>query len=286
MKQLSKEQRVAVIRCLVEGCSIRSTVRITGVSKNAIQKLTCDLGEAVLDYQDETLRGLPCNRVQCDEIWNFCYAKDKNLPDTMKGQPGVGSMWTWTAMDAQTKLVFSWRLGSRDAMTGNDFMQDVRNRLTHRTQLTTDGHAVYLNAVEEAFGGDIDYAMLVKVYGETTPAESRYSPAKCLGSKRKNINGDPDPAHISTSYAERQNLNIRMQNRRFTRLTNAFSKKAEMLAYSIAITFMYHNFVRIHQTLRSTPAMKAGVTDKKWSIEDMVDLIPELKYNTRPKKSA
>lgn len=286
MKQLSKEQRVAVLRCLVEGCSIRSTVRITGVSKNTIQKLTADLGEAVLAYQDEVLRDLNVQRAQCDEIWNFCYAKDKNLPDAMRGQPGVGSMWTWTAMDAETKLIFSWRLGSRDATTGHEFMRDVQRRLANRVQLTTDGHVVYLTAVEEAFGGNIDYAQLVKVYGEETPAESRYSPAKCLGTKRKHIEGDPDPAHISTSYAERQNLNIRMQNRRYTRLTNAFSKKAEMLAYSIAITFMYHNFVRIHQSLRSTPAMRAGITDKKWSLEDVVDLLPELKYNTRPKKSA
>lgn len=285
MKQLTKEQRVTVIRCLVEGCSIRSTTRITGVSKNTIQKLTRDLGEKVLEFQDGMFRDLSCERVQCDEIWNFCYAKEKNLPDTMKGQPGVGSMWTWTAMDAQTKLVFSWRLGSRDADTGCDFMHDVASRLVHRVQLTTDGHTVYLKAVEEAFGGNIDYAQLVKIYGQE-PEETRYSPGKCLGAEKRPKVGSPDPEHVSTSYAERQNLNIRMQNRRYTRLTNAFSKKAEMLAYSIAITFMYHNFVRIHQTLRSTPAMKAGVTDHKWDLEEVVDLLPELKYNTRPKKSA
>ena len=285
MKQLAKAQRVAVIRCLVEGCSIRSTVRITGVSKNTIQKLTCDLGEKVLEFQDGLLRNLSCERVQCDEIWNFCYAKEKNLPDAMKGTPGVGSIWTWTAMDAQTKLVFSWKLGSRDAITGGEFMQDVASRLSHRVQLTTDGHTVYLTAVEDAFGGDIDYAQLVKIYGDE-PSETRYSPGKCLGAEKRPKVGEPDPAHVSTSYAERQNLNIRMQNRRYTRLTNAFSKKAEMLAYSVAIMFMYHNFVRIHQTLRSTPAMKAGVTDHKWDLEEVVDLLPELKYNTRPKKSA
>lgn len=285
MKQLSKEQRVAVIRCLVEGNSIRSTVRITGVSKNAIQKLTIDLGNAVLDFQDRTLRNISSKRVQCDEIWNFCYAKDKNLPDSMKNRDDVGSIWTWTAMDADTKLIFSWRLGSRDASTGYTFMHDVRKRLLNRVQLTTDGHKVYLGAVEEAFGGDVDYAQLVKIYGEDKPAESRYSPGKCLGAEKREMVGQPDQAHISTSFAERQNLNIRMQNRRYTRLTNAFSKKADMLAYSIAITFMYHNFVRVHQTLRSTPAMKAGVADRKWDIGDMVDLIPELKYDTRPKKS-
>lgn len=285
MKQLTKEQRVAVIRCLVEGCSIRSTTRITGISKNTIQKLTRDLGEKVLEFQDAMFHDLTCARVQCDEIWNFCYAKEKNLPDAMKGQPGVGSMWTWTAMDAQTKLVFSWKIGTRDAITGGEFMQDVASRLAHRVQLTTDGHTVYLNAVEEAFGGSIDYAQLVKIYGNE-PEETRYSPGKCLGAEKRPKVGNPDLAHVSTSYAERQNLNIRMQNRRYTRLTNAFSKKAEMLAYSVAIMFMYHNFVRIHQTLRSTPAMKAGVTDHKWDLEEVVDLLPELKYNTRPKKSA
>ena len=204
----------------------------------------------------------------------------------MKDQEGVGSIWTWTAMDADTKLIFSWRLGSRDASTGNEFMNDVARRLANRVQLTSDGHSVYLKAVEEAFGGSIDYAMLVKMYGEDKPADTRYSPGKCLGAKKKPVVGNPDPDHVSTSFAERQNLNIRMQNRRYTRLTNAFSKKAEMLAYSVAISFMYHNFVRIHQTLRCTPAMRAGITETKWSIEDMVDLIPELAYNTRPKKTA
>lgn len=286
MKQLTKEQRVAVIRCLVEGCSIRSTTRITKVSKNTIQKLTRELGEKVLEFQDGMFRNLNCERVQCDEIWNFCYAKEKNVPDKMKGLPGVGSMWTWTAMDAQTKLIFSWKLGARDAVTGGEFMRDVASRLAHRVQLTTDGLKVYLTAVEDAFGGDIDYAQLVKLYGEETSPETQYSPGKCIGADRRPIVGEPDPSQISTSYAERQNLNIRMQNRRYTRLTNAFSKKAEMLAYSIAIMFVYHNFVRIHKTLRSTPAMKAGVTDHLWTLEEIVDLLPELKYNTRPKKSA
>lgn len=214
MKQLSKEQRVAAIRCLVEGCSIRSTTRITGVSKNAIQRLTIDLGEAVIDMQDRMMRGLTCQRVQCDEIWNFCYAKDKNLPDEMKGKEGVGSMWTWTAMCAQTKLIFSWKLGSRDADTGYSFMNDVRSRLAHRVQLTTDGYTVYLGAVEDVFGGDIDYAQLVKLYGDDNSTENRYSPGKCLGAEKRHRVGQPDEAHISTSYAERQNLNIRMQNRR------------------------------------------------------------------------
>jgi IS1 family transposase len=284
MKQLTKEQRCAIVRCLVDGVSIRGTTRITGFAKGTIQKLTCDLGEAVLQYQHNVLKNLKCQRVQCDEVWCFCFCKEKNVPDSMKDRPDVGSIWTWTAMDADTKLVFSWRLGSRDASTGHEFMRDVERRLANRVQLTTDGHGVYLNAVEQAFGSEIDYAQLVKLYGEDKAAETRYSPGKCLGARKNNVMGNPDPAFISTAYAERQNLNIRMQNRRFTRLTNAFSKKAEMLAYSVAITFMYHNFVRVHQSLRMTPAMKAGVTNTKWSVEDMVDLLPELSYNTRPKK--
>lgn len=286
MKQLTKQQRCAVIRCLCDGCSIRATVRITGVSKNTIQKLTRELGEACLEYQHNVFRNLKIARVQADEIWNFCYAKDKNVPDEMRGEPGVGSMWTWTGMCADTKLIFTWQLGARDTANAYRFMASMSERLAGRFQLTTDGNNQYLPAVEHYFGANIDYAMLVKLYGKPdNKPESRYSPAKCLGTRRTRIAGEPNPEHVSTSFAERQNLNIRMQNRRFTRLTNAFSKKADMLAYSIAITFMYHNFVRLHQTLRSTPAMKAGVADHKWSIEEMVDLLPELRYNTRPKRA-
>jgi len=285
MKQLTKEQRCAVIRCLVDGCSIRATKRITGVSFNTIQKLTRDLGEACLEFQNQVFRNLTCQRVQCDEIWNYCYCKDKNIPDEMRGEAGIGSMWTWTGMCADTKLIFAWQLGSRDAANAYRFMSSVSERLANRIQLTTDGNRVYLDAVENYFGSKIDYAMLIKLYGNDEKPENRYSPGKCLGAKKQAVMGEPDPEFISTSYAERQNLNIRMQNRRYTRLTNAFSKKADMLAYSIAIMFMYHNFVRIHQTLRSTPAMKAGVTDHKWSIEEMVDLLPILSYNTRPKKA-
>jgi IS1 family transposase len=284
MKQLTKQQRVAVIRCLVEGCSIRSTVRITGISKNTIQKLTRDMGEAALAYQDDKLRGITSNRIQCDEIWNFCYCKEKNVPDRMRGEPGVGSIWTWTALDAETKLILSWRLGARDAANANAFIMDVAERVDNRFQLTTDGNNLYLDAVHDHFGPFIDYAMLVKMYGNVSE-DGRYSPAKCLGAKRKPIWGEPDKDHISTSYVERQNLNIRMGNRRYTRLTNAFSKKAEMLAYSVAVMFLYHNFVRVHQTLKTTPAVKAGIADRVWTIEDMVDLLPTLSYNTRPKKT-
>ncbi|MBN2216469.1 MAG: IS1 family transposase [Pirellulales bacterium] len=278
---LTHEKRCAVIRCLVDGCSIRATTRITGVAKNTIQKLTRDLGKAVCQYSNAVLKDLKCQRIQCDEIWCFCYAKDKNLPDEMRGEPGVGSMWTWTALDADTKLMVSWQLGARDAANAHAFIRDVQERLAHRVQLTTDGNRVYLDAVLDYFA-DVDYAMLKKLYGPSADGpEARYSPAKCNGTKKKTIMGNPDPAHVSTSYVERQNLNIRMQNRRYTRLTNAFSKKAEMLAYSVAITFFYHNFVRIHQSLRMTPAMKAGVADHKWTIEEMVDLLPEV---THPKR--
>lgn len=275
MNTLTHEKRCAVIRCLVDGCSIRATTRITGVAKNTIQKLTKELGEAVLEYHDKVVQKVKSQRVQCDEIWCFCHAKDKNLPDEMRGMPGVGSVWTWTALDADSKLMVGWRLGARDAANAYAFIQDVAARLTNRIQLTTDGNVVYLDAVDAHLLGNVDYAMLQKLYGNSGEGpEARYSPAKCNGTKKKVIMGNPEPADISTSYVERQNLNIRMQNRRYTRLTNAFSKKFEMLTYSVAITFFYHNFVRIHQTLRCTPAMKAGIADRKWSIEEMVDLLP------------
>ena len=274
MNTLTHEKRCAVVRCLVDGCSIRATTRITGISKNTIQKLTRELGKAVMQYHNNVVRNVKAQRVQCDEIWSFCYAKDKNLPDHMRGSPGVGSMWTWTALDADTKLMIAWKLGDRDAVTAKAFMVDVQRRLANRVQLTTDANGTYLAAVADTFG-EIDYAMLQKLYGKSGDSpDTRYSPAKCNGTKRKVIAGNPDPAHVSTSYMERQNLNIRMQNRRFTRLTNAFSKKAEMLYYSLALTFFYHNFVRIHQTLHSTPAIKAKIADHKWSIEEMVDLLP------------
>ena len=247
---------------------------------NTIQKLTRELGEACLAHQDKALRLLNCKRIECDEIWNFCYAKDKNLPDSMRYSQGVGSMWTWTAICAETKLIVSWRLGNRDAANAWAFISDVSDRLRNRVQLTTDGNRLYVEPIENYMGGMVDYAMLIKKYG-TSDDETRYSPGKCLGTEKRQVDGNPDPALISTSYAERQNLNIRMQNRRFTRLTNAFSKKAEMLAYSIAIAFCYHNFVRVHQTLKTTPAVKAGIADRKWTIEDMVNLLPEKKPGKR-----
>jgi IS1 family transposase len=265
---------VQLIRCLVEGNSVRATVRITGASKNAIQRLTKEIGEACLKFQDKMLRNLNCQRIQCDEQWCFCYAKDRNLPDSMRGMPGVGSMWTWVALDADSKLIVSWRIGARDVANAHAFIRDVKERLANRVQLTTDSARVYLNAVKDYFGDkDIDYAMLKKLYGEGgTYPEMRYSPAKCLGTRKQKVLGNPDPDHVSTSYVERQNLNVRMQNRRYTILTNAFSKKADMLAYSIAITFAYHNFVRVHQTLKATPAVAAGTVPRPWKISDLVEL--------------
>lgn len=284
MNKLTREQRASVIRCLCDGVSIRATGRITGAAKNTIQKLTRELGPEVMQFQDNVLRNLPCKRLELDEIWCFAYAKDKNLPDSMRGKPGVGSMWTWTALCADTKLIVSWQLGARDAANANRFIGDLSERLANRVQLTTDGNRVYLDAVETHLGGKVDYAMLVKQYGQDESPERAYSPAKCLGAKKQQVDGTPDMELVSTSYAERQNLNIRMQNRRYTRLTNAFTKKAEMLAHSINIMFFYHNFCRVHQTIKTTPAVAAGLAKRKWTVEEMVDLLPEMHYNTRPKK--
>jgi IS1 family transposase len=226
------------------------------------------------EYQDNALRNLPCKRIQCDEIWSFCYAKDKNLPEDKKDVFGYGSVWTWTALDADTKLICSWMVGNRDAFAARMFIQDLAARLANRVQLTTDGNSAYLEAVDEAFGVNIDYAMLVKLYGnETAPEDARYSPAVCTGTKIKEVSGSPARKHISTSYVERQNLTMRMHMRRFTRLTNAFSKKLENHVAAISLHFMYYNFVRIHQTLRITPAMAAGVTDHVWEVADIVKLL-------------
>jgi IS1 family transposase len=272
MNKLSTAKRVAVVSALVEGCSIRSTVRMTGVAKNTVVKLLVELGAACTKYQHDTLRNLPCKRLQCDEIWSFVGGKDKNITQEQK-EKGLGSIWTWTAIDAATKLIASWLVGSRDASSAYEFMQDVASRMRGRVQLTTDGHRPYLEAVEAAFGIDIDYAVLQKIYGQDANPEKRYSPAVCLGCEVKEITGSPDPKHISTSYVERQNLTMRMSMRRFTRLTNAFSKKVENHAAAIAVYFMYYNFGRVHQTIRVTPAMEAGVTDHVWTVAEIVALL-------------
>ena len=274
MNRLPIGKRAQIIRCLVEGNSIRSTVRITGASKNTITKLLIEVGQACSKYQDETLRGLKCSRIQVDEIWSFCYAKQKNVPEQFKGQPGYGDVWTWTAICADSKLVPSYLVGDRDAWAALRFIEDLQSRMAHRVQLTSDGHKSYLQAVENAFGSQIDYAMLIKLYGQPheETREARYSPSECTGTETKIIMGNPDPDHISTSYVERQNLTMRMGMRRFTRLTNAFSKKVENLEHAVSLHFMYYNFSRIHRTLRVTPAMEAGVANHVWDIEEIVKL--------------
>jgi IS1 family transposase len=244
------------------------------VSINTVTKLLVEVGAACSEYQDKTFRNLTCKRLQCDEIWSFVYAKDKNVPKKKRGKFGYGNVWTWTALDAETKLILCWYIGTRDAGAAYHFMKDLAGRLSNRVQLTTDGHKAYLTAVENAFGCEIDYAMLQKIYGTEKPErEVRYSPAQCMGAKRAVITGKPDYDHISTSYSERQNLSMRMGMRRFTRLTNGFSKKIENHAHAIALYFMHYNFVRVHKTLRVTPAMAAGVTDRLWSLDDIMGLL-------------
>ena len=273
MNKLPTETRIQILGMMVEGMSMRAIARLTGASKNTVVKFLRDAGEACARYQDENLRGLTCKRIQVDEIWSFVGMKQKNIPAERKGEFGIGDVWTWTAIDADTKLNVSWLLGDRSTATATEFMVDLASRLSNRVQITSDGHKAYLEAVEEAFGIDVDYAQLVKIYGEAPEAQKRYSPAECVGCKRENVTGSPDPNHISTSYAERANLTMRMSMRRFTRLTNAFSKDAENHAHSIAIHFMFYNFARIHQTLRVSPAMAAGVTGKLWELGDIVAMI-------------
>ena len=277
MNKLSIDRQAQIIKVLCEGNSIRSTARITDTAINTVVKLLKDVGSACAKYQDIHLRNLPCKTIQCDEIWSFCYAKQKNVPEEKQGRFGYGDVWTWTAIDADTKLVASWSVGLRDAGYAFEFMRDLQGRLANRVQLTTDGYKAYLNVVEDVFGADIDYAMLVKIYGTEPTGEARYSPAKCTGAKPHAITGNPDPKLISTSYSERQNLTMRMNMRRFTRLTNAFSKKIENHMYAIALYFMHYNFARPHKTLSkpypTTPAMAAGVTNRIWTAEDIVRLI-------------
>jgi IS1 family transposase len=270
MNKLPSEKRVQVIGMMVEGMSIRAVARLTGISKTTILKLLEDCGEAFSDYQDQAFRNLTCKRLQVDEIWAFNHCKQRNVKTAKAAPEMAGDLWTWVAIDADTKLIPSWLVGSRDGGAARHFIDDLAGRLANRVQLTSDGHKAYLQAVEDSFGADIDYAQLIKIYGETPHPPGRYSPAECIGAEKHPITGRPDSRHISTSYAERANLSIRMHDRRFTRLTNAFSKKAENHAHSVALNFMYYNFVRIHTTLRCTPAMAAGVTMKLWELSDMV----------------
>jgi IS1 family transposase len=274
---LSTPKRAAVISALVEGNSIRSTVRMTGVAKNTVVKLLVELAEVCQSYSDERLRDLSCKRLQIDEIWAFCYAKAKNVPAAKKGVFGFGDVWTFAAIDAETKLVPSWLVGLRDAGSATALLQDLAGRLANRPQITTDGLRVYVEAIEDAFGGEVDYAMLNKIYA-STQEEHRYSPAVCIGCEKKAIQGNPDPKHVSTSYVERQNLTMRMGIRRFTRLTNAFSKKVENHTAHVAVHFFHYNFCRPHMSLKGkTPCQAAGVEARKWSLEDMIRLLPDSK---------
>lgn len=275
MNKLRPAKRAEILGMMAEGISLRAIARLTGASKNAIVRLLVAAGEAFTDYHDRTLRNLPCRRLQVDEAWAFCYAKQKNVATAKAAPPQAGDIWTWAAIDAETKLVPSWLVGSRDAHAAHAFIGDLAGRLAHRVQLTSDGHKPYLEAVEESFGADIDYAMLIKHYGEPVGALGRYSPGECTGIEQRRVEGRPDPKHVSTSFAERQNLSMRMGMRRFTGLTNVFSKKAENHAHSVAIYFMHYNFVRIHQTLRCSPAMAAGVTAKLWELADMVKVLED-----------
>lgn len=276
MNILPRDKRVHILNALVEGNSMRATARMAGVSFNTVMKLLIEAGRSAAEFHDRTMRNLKLRRIQADEIWSFCYAKDKNVPADKQGQFGVGSVWTWVALDADTKLVPCWLLGTRDAGCATEFMQDLAGRLAHRVQLTTDGHRAYLEAVEGAFGPAIDYSMLIKLYGDepANKPEARYSPGQVTGTRRQRVSGNPDKDHVSTSYVERQNLTMRMSMRRFTRLTNAFSKKVENLAHALALHYFHYNFCRAHKSLNGmTPAMAAGLTPSPANMNDLLDLV-------------
>ncbi len=290
--KLPLAKRVQILSMLCKGSSMRSISRVVDVSINTVSALLVDAGKACIEHHDCTVRGVASKRVQCDEIWAFCYAKQKNVAVAKAAPEDAGDVWTWTAIDADSKLIVSYLVGGRDAGYASEFMQDVASRLANRVQMTTDGHKAYLDAVEDAFGADIDYAQLIKLYGDAPGPGGRYSPADCTGIKKTRIEGKPDKAHISTSYVERANLTMRMSMRRFTRLTNAFSKKAENHAHMVALYTTWYNFVRQHKTLRVAPAMAAGLSDKLWSMEDVVDLIdrsaapPKVRGPYKPRREA
>jgi len=274
MNILATDKRAQILNCLVEGCSMRSTSRLTGAAKKTVERMLVTAGKACAEYMDKAMRNLNCKLLQVDEVWSFTYAKQKNVPASMKGSDEVGDTWTWIAIDSKSKLIPCWHIGKRNATDAYQFINDLAPRLAGRVQLTSDGLKAYVEAVEGAFGADIDYAQLIKLYGNEIPnGEVRYSPAPCVGARKKNISGTPDKALISTSHVERQNLTVRMSNRRFTRLTNAFSKKLENHKHAAAINFMHYNFCRIHQTLRVTPAMEAGIADHVWGLEEIVALL-------------
>jgi IS1 family transposase/lambda repressor-like predicted transcriptional regulator len=283
MNKLDTAKRAQILTLLCEGMSMRATSRVADVSINTVSKLLAEAGEACFAFHDETVRGVASKRVQCDEIWAFCYAKAKNAGAAKAAPAEAGDLWTWTALDADSKLIVSYLVGGRDASYANEFMQDVASRLTSRVQMTTDGHKSYLDAVEGAFGADIDYAMLIKHYGEPVGALGRYSPGKCTGIEQRRVEGRPDAKHVSTSYVERQNLTMRMQMRRFTRLTNGFSKKAESHLHMVALYTVWYNFVRMHKSIRCAPAMAAGISKTLWSMVDVVAMIDARAEAPKPR---
>lgn len=282
MNKLPVAKRIQILSMLCEGSSMRSISRVVDVSINTVAKLLVDAGEACAAYHDDHVRDVKAKRIQCDEIWSFCYAKQKNVATAKRKNLAHGDVWTWTALDSDSKLLVSYLVGGRDSDYALALMDDLRSRLANRVQLTTDGHKAYLEAVEGAFGGDVDYAMLVKLYGESPEAEKRYSPAQCIGARKTPIEGNPDPAHISTSHVERQNLTMRMQMRRFTRLTNGFSKKVANHYHMVALYTVWYNFVKMHKTLKMTPAMAAGVSERLWSVEDIASLIDAREAARKP----
>jgi IS1 family transposase len=274
MKILTRQARSQILHLLCEGNSIRSVTRLTGASKNTVIKLLADTGKACMAFHDANVRDVQAKRVQVDEIWSFTYAKAKNVPTAKAAPDGAGDTWTWTALDADSKMILSYFIGGRDGECAMWFVDDLRSRLAGRIQLTSDGHRAYLEAVEGAFGGDIDYAILHKIYGSSPESmKGKYSPAECIGTQKHRVEGEPDPLHVSTSFVERHNLTMRMHMRRFTRLTNGFSKKVENHAYAVALHMMYYNFVKVHSKLRVSPAMAAGVSSRLWEISDIVGLV-------------
>lgn len=274
MNKLPLAKRVQILSMLCEGSSMRSISRVTDVSINTVTKLLVDAGETCLALHDELVRDVRASRIQCDEIWSFCYAKEKNVEKAKAAGEDAGDVWTWTALDADTKLIVSYFVGDRSGQSAIALMDDLCGRLSNRVQITTDGHKAYLEAVEGAFGGDVDYAQIIKLYGDVPEShKGRYSPAECTGTKKNRVEGNPDLKHVSTSYVERQNLTMRMSMRRFTRLTNSFSKKLDNHIHALALYFMFYNFTRIHKSLKVTPAMAAGITDRLWSMEDIAAAI-------------
>ncbi len=283
MNKLPHAKRAQILAMLCEGSSMRSISRVADVSINTVSKILVEAGEACLILHDETVRNVKASRIQCDEIWSFCHAKQKNVAAAKAAPEGAGDVWTWTAIDADSKLIVSYYVGDRSGQSAMCLMDDLQARLANRVQLTTDGHKAYLEAVEGVFGGDVDFAQLVKLYGPTITAPGRYSPAECIGAKKLALEGNPDIKHVSTSYVERQNLTMRMSIRRFTRLTNAFSKKLDNHIHALALYFVFYNFTRIHKTLRMSPAMAAGVTDRLWSLDDVIAKIDELAPAPKPR---